>query len=954
MRTALLLSVILIAGAWTGRGQTCEILIAQGRAALATNNMGVANAHFRDALTLCPSHQTGNVLYAATRLLSLPNEPVTSNFLTRLGLPLAGRDIYDWAAEPPTDTNGVLVAPGGVNAAEVSLHARTNLIAALLAAQANLAQVSDTNFLLTLAEAETKASGVTLDYGDVQMLRAMLRALEYFTYTICAWNADAEFSSLRKLHDAGLFSIEGVLADSPELLTFRTTNDLIAAKIAFENFVDLYLLASQHIRGRPLNVDRLFNLDLEKADDEEVFRCGLMDVRASLIQPVVLCSEGNFTVHFSRHFSGANSMRSLLPDFAGNRVIGGTLPDPTFGGVLLGLATNEADRILYEKLGAVTRMTGSNYVDESFTCQFHTASGRIYAVEYSTDLVDWYELTEFYSEGGTYTFVDDTLDGADLRFYRLVEKSSYIVVEGRVVNGCSGQPVAGASVVLGIVSTVTDAQGRFSLRSQPIYPPWDAYVEVSAPGHLTRLYYFWGEDSEDDVTVFLQPATSSAPPVNDSFGNPTSLTGLPVSGSGSNCGATRETEEPLDIFPGIEATVWFRWTAPFSGQVRIRAESEAFFPIVHVYTNAPLQDVQFISGDYQGLTFEAVAGAIYYIAVGSPDFNPEEQGPFNVTLTMPPQLVVHSPEDGGELIGTSNVVFNVTANDPDGAVREVRFYLNGDWIYRMTNAPYQFTWPNVRPNYYEFEVRAYDEDGNITQTFGNFVVRPANDAFANRTMISGTNISVRGTSGGASRELDEPDYGGVHSVWWSWTATEDGPVTVSAVWDEDIYGPNLLAVYTGASVDNLTEVARNDFSFFGNQVTFEAEAGTEYQIAVDEYYNEPEGFTLKLVTSAPPTVELTSPTEGFYETPTDITLSATADDGDGTVVRVEFYVNDRLLYTRVQAPFNAIWPDVPPGYYYIQARAIDDRGLTTFTGYLYIEVYDPAPPPGPVSARPKR
>ena len=71
---------------------------------------------FSNAVVACPGQQTGNVFYATTRLLVWPSQPAGSNFLNRLAVTNAGRDIYNWTALPPRDTNGVPPPTTGVNA----------------------------------------------------------------------------------------------------------------------------------------------------------------------------------------------------------------------------------------------------------------------------------------------------------------------------------------------------------------------------------------------------------------------------------------------------------------------------------------------------------------------------------------------------------------------------------------------------------------------------------------------------------------------------------------------------------------------------------------------------------------------------------------------------------------------------------------------------------------------
>src|SRR5664280_641951 len=60
--------------------------------------------------------------------------------------------------------------------------------------------------------------------------------------------------------------------------------------------------------------------------------------------------------------------------------------------------------------------------------------------------------------------------------------------------------------------------------------------------------------------------------------------------------------------------------------------------------------------------------------------------------------------------------------------------------------------------------------------------QPANDMFANRIVITGTNVVVTGSNVGATRETGEPYHAGNTggaSIWWSWTAPRVGTVTIS-------------------------------------------------------------------------------------------------------------------------------------------------------------------------------
>ncbi len=128
---------------------------------------------------------------------------------------------------------------------------------------------------------------------------------------------------------------------------------------------------------------------------------------------------------------------------------------------------------------------------------------------------------------------------------------------------------------------------------------------------------------------------------------------------------------------------------------------------------------------------------------------------------------------------------------------------------------------------------------------------PANDNFANRTTIAGTNTTVNNCSNiSATKEPGEPDHAGHaggRSAWWTWTAPVSGRFAVAVQGQFN----KLLAIYTGNDVAALTPlVATSCGSNDAAKVDFQAVAGTAYQIAVDGDNGNAATFTIIL--SAPP------------------------------------------------------------------------------------------------------
>ncbi|MCP4345483.1 MAG: DUF1416 domain-containing protein [Desulfobacterales bacterium] len=114
-------------------------------------------------------------------------------------------------------------------------------------------------------------------------------------------------------------------------------------------------------------------------------------------------------------------------------------------------------------------------------------------------------------------------------------------------------------------------------------------------------------------------------------------------------------------------------------------------------------------------------------------------------------------------------------------------------------------------------------------------LQPANDNYADAVEITGLSGQTTGLNTDATKETGEPDHAGNSggkSIWWTWTAPETGYFYFDTY--ESSFN-TLLAVYTGSSVDNLTEAVSsyNDWINLNNSLTFQAQSGVKYYIAVD-------------------------------------------------------------------------------------------------------------------------
>ncbi len=96
----------------------------------------------------------------------------------------------------------------------------------------------------------------------------------------------------------------------------------------------------------------------------------------------------------------------------------------------------------------------------------------------------------------------------------------------------------------------------------------------------------------------------------------------------------------------------------------------------------------------------------------------------------------------------------------------------------------------------------------------------------------------------------------------------------------------------------------------------------------------PVSFT---VSNHPPSISILIPTNGStFTLPTNIVLEASADDLDGTVLKVEFFADGSLLGRVTARPYSLVWANAHPGRHSLMASATDDAGEVTTSSTVSI------------------
>jgi Peptidase C10 family/Spi protease inhibitor len=376
----------------------------------------------------------------------------------------------------------------------------------------------------------------------------------------------------------------------------------------------------------------------------------------------------------------------------------------------------------------------------------------------------------------------------------------------------------------------------------------------------------------------------SAPPVNDDFDSSTVITDYTGQTEGDNMGAAKEPGEPDHAGNSGGASVWWTWTAPASGPATFNTfgSDVDLDTLLAVYTGDSVDSLTLIesnddSGPYlhSALTFPAAKGTTYRIVVDGYNWSTgADTGNIGINWNM---VVTHDNfDDALTISGRSG---QVTDNN-SGATKETgepdhAGNAGGKSLWWMWTAPESDTvdfdtfgsdfntllavytgdavdsltevasnddtdggdqsavnFEAVAGTTYMIVIDGYGgEFGNIALTWN---MPPVNDDLVDAIIVTGFSGQDTGTSVGGTMEPGEPDHAGIvggKSVWWSWTSPGSGEATVDTLGSDF---DTLLAIYTGTSIDSLTPVAGNDNSGVPqSSVTFEAQAGTTYKIAVD-------------------------------------------------------------------------------------------------------------------------
>ena len=334
-------------------------LIKSGRQNLARQaSEGIAAAHknFTDALKAAPTNNEANFFYALTLFLKEHSARDLHDQLQSIGVGVIDPSPYSYEFSYPTDRQGRF-APFRYASTKQSLAYLDSKSALCNEALACLQKITDPKFRIVLTEKETSLLGVTLDYGDVQLLRAALQMTLAGLELVKVYNLDTEYFSIYRWATTPNLTPEMVTKAYP--LAFGFTNQSkrrVQAKTRLVSANTEIQAAYVFIKNsrKPSNPPNLGEvIDTATAADMANF-CKVL--AQSLAGSVTLpnATTGNYLVegrqiNLAKLIDSPSAPRTYLPDkFDRGLIQPGSWKDRTMGGLFPDLKIDDLDALALE------------------------------------------------------------------------------------------------------------------------------------------------------------------------------------------------------------------------------------------------------------------------------------------------------------------------------------------------------------------------------------------------------------------------------------------------------------------------------------------------------------------------------------------------------------------------------------------------------------------------------
>lgn len=293
------------------------------------------------------------------------------------------------------------------------------------------------------------------------------------------------------------------------------------------------------------------------------------------------------------------------------------------------------------------------------------------------------------------------------------------------------------------------------------------------------------------------------------------------------------------------------------------------------------------------LTLSNLVPGPYFFAVKAYDTRggSSVSSPSAVLVNAVPTVQANGVANGSNFPLFSTLNFDVTANDPDGSVKKVEFYLNNAKVGTDSIAPYTYEFTGTTYGNYAFFARATDDLGGI-----------ANSNTLNFVLNAPPIVALASPANGAKYTP-----GSVLTLQAN-SSDPDGTVKRVEFWQNG---------------EKLGEDLDSPFTFIINNIN----SGAYFYVAkaFDNLGLSSTSPPVAVIVNAPPVLTFKTPTKDTtILQSTALMVRMDVSDADGEVIKVEFFLNDVKVGEDGQAPYAIMLNNLPLGVHKLKAKAWDD------------------------------
>ena len=274
----------------------------------------------------------------------------------------------------------------------------------------------------------------------------------------------------------------------------------------------------------------------------------------------------------------------------------------------------------------------------------------------------------------------------------------------------------------------------------------------------------------------------------------------------------------------------------------------------------------------------------------------------------PPTVSISAPAANSVFNATATIAVGANAADSDGSVTQVQFFANGNPIGTATSAPFAINWAGVAAGNYSLTAVATDNGGTTTTSSAVPVIVNSPPSVSLSSPTPGATFNAPATIVLAANASDS-----------------DGTVTQVQFFD----GATPLGTVSSAPYTlTLTGVAAGAHNYSA--------------VATDNRGATSSSSVVAVSVNALPAVSITAPAaNAVFNSPATVTVTASANDTDGTITQVQFFANGNSIGTATGAPFSVSWSGMAAGTYNLTAAATDNSGAITISAAVPVIVNTP-------------